>query len=153
MPKNVEIERKFLVTTNDYKSKAIGKHEIMQGYLCKDKNRTIRIRIKDDKAFITIKSALNTSNIARFEWEHEIDIADARQLMSLCLPDIIEKTRWIVPANDENGAIWEIDEFLGRLYGLVVAEIELKDEQQIFSKPDFIGEEVTGDPRYYNANM
>ena len=73
--------------------------------------------------------------------------------MSLCLPDIIEKTRWIVPANDENGAIWEIDEFLGRLYGLVVAEIELKDEQQIFSKPDIIGEEVTGDPRYYNANM
>lgn len=148
---NTEIERKFLVTNTSYRQQASIRYEIVQGYLCKDKDRTIRIRIRDARAFLTIKSGNGKTGIARFEWEKEIDVADARQLLALCLPGAIEKTRYIVPA--ENGLKWEIDEFHGRLAGLTLAELELPTEDYPYTKADFVGEEVTGDPRYYNANM
>ncbi len=155
---NTEIERKFLVTSDCFKSMAIRHYEIQQGYLCKDKERTIRVRIRDTHAFLTIKSTELSTGIARFEWEREIDLSDARQLLTLCLPGVIEKTRYIVPATTpdpqpEKPLFWEVDEFHGRLAGLTLAELELPEEQQPYCKADFIGEEVTGNPRYYNANM
>lgn len=148
---NTEIERKFLVTNSTYRTLATCRYEIVQGYLCKDKERTIRVRIRDARAFFTIKSSNQQTGIAHFEWEKEIDVADARQLLDLCLPGVIEKTRYIVPA--ENGLKWEIDEFHGRLDGLTLAELELESENQPYEKAAFVGEEVTDDPRYYNANM
>lgn len=148
---NTEIERKFLVTNTSYRQQATTLYEIVQGYLCKDKDRTIRVRIRDTRAFLTVKSGSGKTGIARFEWEKEIDVADARQLLNLCLPGTIEKTRYIVPA--ENGLKWEIDEFHGRLAGLTLAELELPTEDYPYTKAGFVGEEVTGDPRYYNANM
>ena len=149
---NTEIERKFLVRDDRFKRLSTGHYEISQGYLCKDGARTIRVRIAGERAFLTIKSSPEQGSIARFEWEREIDPEDARQLLSICLPGRIEKTRWLVPAKEE-GLKWEIDEFRSPKPGLIMAEIELQDEHQPFSLPDFIGEEVTGRPEYYNANM
>lgn len=160
--KNLEIERKFLVVSEDYKQLAISHYTIVQGYLCKEPERTIRVRIKTPmngiaKAFLTIKSKPNEVGFSRFEWEREIDVADAKQLIAMCLPGVIEKTRWLIPATQPQVAssplIWEVDEFHGRLAGTIIAELELENEQQPFCKPSFVGEEVTGDPRYYNANM
>ena len=160
--KNLEIERKFLVVSEDYKQLAIDHYTIIQGYLCKEPERTIRVRIKAPmdgtaKAFLTIKSKPNEVGFSRFEWEREIDVADAKQLIAMCLPGVIEKTRWLIPAAQPQVAssplIWEVDEFHGRLAGTIIAELELENEQQPFCKPSFVGEEVTGDPRYYNANM
>ena len=148
---NIEIERKFLVLDDSYKSMAIGKHTIEQGYLCKDPDKTVRVRIWDDKGFLTIKSAAGQNGFSRFEWEREIDLKDAEELMQLALPGKIEKTRWIIPVAD--GLNWEIDEFHGRLEGRVLAEIELSSEQQPYEKLPCIGDEVTGNPAYYNANM
>lgn len=158
---NTEIERKFLVVGTSYKTHAIKHYEIVQGYLCKDKERTVRVRIRDTRAFLTIKSSSTMQGgqdgLARYEWEKEIPIEDARQLMKLCLPGIIEKTRYVIPAVAEDAdaepLYWEVDEFHGRQEGLVLAEIELQSEEQLFRKADFVGEEVTGDPRYYNANL
>ena len=161
--KNLEIERKFLVVNKDYKQLAISRYTIMQGYLCKEPDRTVRVRIKtiqegQGKAFLTIKSKPNNMGFSRFEWEKEIDVEDAKQLIQMC-PNPIEKTRWLVPAeveklSDESvSAVWEVDEFHGRLEGFVMAELELENEKQTFCTPAFVGEEVTGDPRYYNANM
>ena len=161
--KNLEIERKFLVVGEDYKQLAINRHIITQGYLCKEPDRTVRVRIKTSqdgqgKAFLTIKSKPNDMGFSRFEWEKEIDVADAKQLIQMCL-NPIEKTRWLIPAevekisDESTSAVWEVDEFHGRLEGLVIAELELETEKQTFCKPSFVGEEVTGDPRYYNANM
>lgn len=155
--KNMEIERKFLVLNEDYKQLAISHYHITQGYLSKDPDRTIRVRIKTladgtGHAFLTIKSKPNEMGFSRFEWEKEIDIADAKQFIDMCLPGVIEKTRWLVPANPSS-LTWEVDEFHGRLAGMVIAELELENEQQAFEKPDFVGQEVTGDARYYNANM
>ena len=159
----MEIERKFLVASEEYKQLAINRHTITQGYLCKEPDRTVRVRIKTSqdgqgKAFLTIKSKPNDMGFSRFEWEKEIDVEDAKQLIQMCL-NPIEKTRWLIPAevekiSDESAsAVWEVDEFHGRLEGLVIAELELETEKQTFCKPSFVGEEVTGDPRYYNANM
>ena len=153
--KNIEIERKFLVTSEVYKDLAVGQHTIMQGYLCKEPDRTVRVRIKDDNAYLTIKSKPNDKGFSRFEWEKEIDVDDAKQLMQLCINPII-KTRWLIPATvdqEQEKGMWEVDEFHGRLAGQVLAELELEHEDQTFVKPSFIGEEVTGNPRYYNANM
>jgi len=151
MAKNIEIERKFLVKDDSYKALAVGKHAIMQGYICREPGKTVRVRISDDKAFLTIKSSKIYAGIARFEWEREIDVEDAKQLMQIAQPAVLEKTRWLVP--EVNGLLWEVDEFHGRHAGLVMAEIELENEEQTFDKPAFVGEEVTGDSRYYNANM
>lgn len=155
---HTEIERKFLVKGDSYKSQAIRHYDIRQGYLCKDKERTIRVRVRDARAFLTIKADNRDGGIARFEWEHEIPVADAEQLLQRCLPGVIEKTRYIIPASapstpPQRELVWEVDEFHGRLEGLTLAELELEREDQPYEKADFVGEEVTGDPRYYNANM
>lgn len=158
----IEIERKFLVTNEDYKAQSVKHYEIVQGYLCREPGKTIRVRIRDKQAFLTIKSSRLYEGISRFEWEKEIDVEEAKQLLRLALPGLIEKTRWIVPAEavrteelpvTGRKLVWEVDEFHGRHKGLVMAEIELEDEAQEFVKPAFIGVEVTGNPKYYNANM
>ena len=151
MNKNTEIERKFLVKDDGYKQMAIRHYEIRQGYLSREHGRTIRIRIRDNEAFITIKGLSDNNGLSRFEWEKAIDVEEAKALLQLALPGEIEKTRWIVPA--DNNLVWEVDEFHGRLNGMIIAEIELENEEQRFSKPAFIGDEVTGDTRYYNSNL
>ena len=159
MNKNTEIERKFLVKDDSYKSMAIRHYEIRQGYLSKEHGRTIRVRIRDNEAFITIKGPSLNGGLSRFEWEKTIDVEDARALLQLALPGEIQKTRWIIPAESNqpsataNQLFWEVDEFHGRLNGMIIAEIELDNEEQRFVKPAFIGDEVTGNPRYYNSNM
>ena len=151
MEKNTEIERKFLVRSDAFRSEATSSMEIRQGYLCKDPDKTIRVRICDTRAFLTIKSGKLRAGLAKFEWEREIELADAQELMKLCLPGAIEKTRYIIPC--ANGRKWEVDVFQGRLEGRVLAEIELGSEEEAFARPAWLGEEVTGLPQYYNANM
>ena len=148
---NTEIERKFLVTSDAFRAQATMQYEIMQGYLCKEPGKTIRVRIRDTRAFLTIKSSRLREGLAKFEWEREIEMDDARELMQICLPGVISKTRYIIPTSNERK--WEVDVFHGRLDGLVLAEIELGDEHEAFERPDWLGEEVTGQPQYYNANM
>ena len=161
---NIEIERKFLVLIEDYKQLATSHYTIQQGYICKEPGRTVRVRITtqadgSEKAYLTIKSKPNANGFARFEWEKEIDPADAKQLIDMCLPGVIKKTRWLIPASSPNSPItsspltWEVDEFHDRLAGLVIAELELERENQPYEKLSFVGEEVTGNPHYYNANM
>ncbi len=144
-----EIERKFLVC-GEFKQAVSSSTRIAQGYICASSGRTVRIRIRDGKGYITIKGATNASGISRYEWEKEINPTEAKELMSLCLPGVIDKTRYLVEYDKH---IWEIDEFYGDNEGLILAEIELKQEDESFSKPDFIGEEVTGDPRFYNSHL
>ena len=146
MPK--EIERKFLVTSAVFKSLGV-KHYIHQGFLSTDKERVIRIRIKGDKAWLTIKGISN--GISRAEFEYEIPLKDAQfMLTNLCEKPTIEKHRYLIPFE---GFTWEVDEFHGENAGLVIAEIELQHENQEFRKPEWLGEEVTTDPRFYNANL
>ena len=155
MAKNTEIERKFLVTSDAFMAQATTHYEIEQGYLCREPGKTIRVRIRDERAFLTIKSGKLREGLAKFEWEREIDLADARELMNLCLPGTISKTRYIIPAPPYQGEDrkWEVDVFHGRKDGLVLAELELGDEHEPFERPEWLGEEVTGQPQYYNANM
>ena len=157
MSKNTEIERKFLVKSDAFMKEAEKKYEIVQGYLCKEPGKTIRVRIRDDKAFLTIKSGRLRPGIGKFEWEREIDLEDAKELMMLCLPNPIVKERYIVPVisiqPSDVSRKWEVDVFHGHKEGLVLAEIELEDENEVFEKPEWLGEEVTGQPEYYNANM
>ena len=148
----MEIERKYLVTSDSYKQMAVARYHICQGYISREKTGTVRIRITDDKAYLTIKGKPAVGHFARYEWEKEIDVQEAKELMHLCQGTIIDKTRWIVPAA-EDGLKWEVDEFHGKHEGLTLAEIELTSEEQEVEKPDFVGEDVTSDPRYYNANM
>ena len=152
---NVEIERKFLVKDESYKALAVRHYDILQGYIAKGNGRTVRVRIRDNEAFLTIKAAPAPSAIAHFEWERPISMDDARELLKHCLPGVIEKCRWIIPNGTVDGheQVWEVDEFMGRLAGRTLAEIELEAEDEPFAKPAFIGEEVTGQPQYYNANM
>ena len=155
MAQNTEIERKFLVKSEAFKAQAVTGYEITQGYLCKDPNKTIRVRVRDTRAFLTIKSATLRAGLAKFEWEREIDLADARELLCICLPGVISKTRYIIPAPpfQDQERKWEVDVFHDRLNGLVLAEIEIGDEHEPISLPDWVGEEVTGLQQYYNANM
>ena len=148
----MEIERKYLVTSDSYKQMAVARYHICQGYISREKTGTVRIRITDDKAYLTIKGKPAAGHFARYEWEKEIDVQEAKELMQLCQGTIIDKTRWIVPAA-EDGLKWEVDEFHGKHEGQTLAEIELTSEEQEVEKPDFVGEDVTSDPRYYNANM
>lgn len=153
---NTEIERKFLVTSDAFLSQATRHYQIEQGYLCKEPSKTIRVRIRDAQAFLTIKSGKMREGIAKFEWEREIDLADARELMNLCLPGAISKTRYIIPAAPFEGQerCWEVDVFhSGTMSGKALAEIELGSENEHFLRPDWLGDEVTGLPQYYNANM
>lgn len=145
-----EIERKFLVTSNSFKELAINSYPIKQGYLSTVPDRTVRIRIKGNKAFITIKGKSNESGTSRFEWEKEIDLHDAEELLTICETGKIDKIRYEVP----NGKFtFEVDEFYGENEGLVIAEIELNNENDTFEIPDWIGEEVTGDSKYYNSSL
>ena len=148
----MEIERKYLVTSDCYKEMAVARYHIIQGYISREKTGTVRVRITDDKAYLTIKGKPAAGHFARYEWEKEIDVKEAEELMKLCQGTIIDKTRWIVPAMEE-GLKWEVDEFHGKHDGLVVAEIELESEDQVVALPAFIGKDVTDDPQYYNANM
>ena len=147
----LEIERKFLVI-GDFKPLATSSTRITQGYIAFGGGRTVRVRIRGDKGYLTIKGPSNKAGLARFEWEKEIPLAEAEALMTICEPGTIEKTRWIVPSPDGRHT-WEVDEFWGENEGLVMAEIELESEDDPFDKPDFIGQEVTGDRRYYNSHM
>ena len=147
---NKEIERKFLVLNEDFKKDAVKSSNIIQGYLSKDPKRTVRIRIQDDKGFITVKGIANKSGASRFEFETEINIHDAEQLLELCLPEMIKKTRYYIPSGKHT---YEVDIFEGKNKGLILAEIELKDENETFLKPDWLGEEVTGDKQYYNSYL
>ena len=155
---NTEIERKFLVISDAFKSQATARYAIMQGYLCKEPGKTIRVRIRDTRAFLTIKSSLLRDGIAKFEWEKEIELSDAKELMQICLPGVISKTRYIIPVTGKGFRVtgerqWEVDVFHGRLDGLVLAELELGAENEAYTRPEWLGEEVTGQPQYYNANM
>lgn len=148
---NLEIERKFLVT-GPFKDKAYDATRIQQGYIASGRGRTVRVRVRGDKGYLTIKGPSNLAGLARFEWEKEISVSDAHELMRICEPGIIDKTRYLVKSPDGHH-VWEVDEFYGDNEGLVMAEIELNDENESYSKPDFIGLEVTGDRRFYNSHL
>ncbi len=145
-----EIERKFLVTSDAYKTQAVKSKRITQGYLSSVPERTVRVRIKGDKGFITIKGIGNESGATRFEWEKEIPVEEVKELLRICEPGIIDKTRYLVEVGNHT---FEVDEFYGDNEGLVVAEIELQDEDEEFEKPEWLGEEVTGDVKYFNSML
>ena len=144
-----EIERKFLVS-GEFKSQAFAQDRIIQGYICSDRGRTVRVRIRDNKGYLTIKGASNVSGTSRYEWEQELPLAEAEELMKLCEPGVIDKTRYLVRCGKH---VFEVDEFYGDNEGLIVAEVELVSEDEAFEKPSFIAEEVTGDRRYYNSQL
>lgn len=143
-----EIEYKYLVKDDSYKKMQKGEAHIIQGYLCREKDCTVRVRIKDNRGYITVKGL--THGASRDEFEYEIPLADAHAILGMCGSAIIDKTRHYV---NYEGHLWEVDEFLGRLAGLVVAEIELKAADEKYSLPPFIGENVTGNPAFYNSSL
>lgn len=146
----IEIERKYLVTSLDFLNQYSSKNEIAQGYLNSNPERTVRIRIKGNKGFITIKGIGSESGISRFEWEKEIEIEEAKSLLKLCERGVIEKTRYEVKSGKH---IIEIDVFHGENDGLILAEIELENENETILKPKWLGTEVTNDERYYNSYL
>lgn len=146
----IEIERKFLVTSTAFIAEAFCQNRIVQGYLNSNPERTVRIRIKGDKGFLTIKGIGNESGLSRFEWEKEIQVTEAEQLLHLCENGVIDKIRHEVKVGSH---VYEVDVFSGANEGLIVAEIELSDENESFEKPVWLGEEVTNDNRYYNAYL
>lgn len=148
--KMIEIERKFLVTSDDFKAAAFAKNRIAQGYLSSVPERNVRVRIKGDKGFLTIKGVSNESGLSRFEWEKEIPVGEATTLLKLCEKNIIDKTRFEVKIGNH---IFEVDEFYGENEGLIIAEIELQSETETFEKPSWLGKEVTNDNRYYNSYL
>ncbi len=145
-----EIERKFLVLNNIYKSEASRSYRIKQGYLCSDPKRSVRVRIKGDLGFLTVKGSSNDSGISRFEWEKEISIQEAEELLVICEKGVIEKIRYELEVGKH---VFEVDEFFGNNTGLTVAEVELHHEKEEFIKPKWLGEEVSGDTRYYNSRL
>lgn len=147
---HLEIERKFLVTSEDYRQKATFNIRIVQGFLNTDPDRTVRVRIMGDKGFLTVKGASNDSGTTRFEWEIEISPAEATNLIDLCESGILEKSRYKVPVGNH---VYEVDEFLGENKGLVIAELELNHEDEKFERPEWLGKEVTGQPKYYNSQL
>ena len=147
----LEIERKFLVV-GEFKNLATSSTHIAQGYIASGNGRTVRVRIRGDKGYLTIKGPSDQAGLARFEWAKEITLAEAKALMTICEPGIIEKTRWLVPSEDGKHT-WEVDVFEGENEGLIMAEIELESEDDVVEKPAFIGKEVTGDRRFYNSHM
>ncbi|MCL6267361.1 CYTH domain-containing protein [Flagellimonas myxillae] len=147
---HLEIERKFLVRSAHYKQQANSKLRIVQGFLNTAPERTVRVRIKGDKGFLTVKGASNTSGTTRFEWETEITVSEATNLIDLCEEVILEKYRYRINFGNH---VFEVDEFLGENRGLVVAEVELQHEDEIFEKPEWLGTEVTGEVKYYNSQL
>jgi len=146
----LEIERKFLVTSEAFKTLAFAKNHIAQGYLNSHPERTVRIRIKGESGFLTIKGKGNETGMSRFEWETEISLMEAKPLLALCEKGIIEKVRYEVASGKH---VFEVDVFSGDNEGLIVAEIELSSETEVFEKPEWLGIEVTNDTRYYNAAL
>ena len=146
----LEIERKFLVLDDSYKHEAFSSSHICQGYICSDRGRTVRVRIRDERGYITIKGSSLDGGLSRYEFEQEIPFDDAERLLSLCEPGIIDKTRWLVKSGDHT---FEVDEFHGDNDGLVMAEVELQNSTEEPIIPHFIGKEVTGDRRYYNSQL
>ncbi len=146
----IEIERKFLVNSEAFKEESQNSYRIVQGFLNTNPERTVRVRVKGEKAFLTIKGMGNTSGTTRFEWEKEITVTDAEQLLKICEPGIIEKIRYEISSGDH---IIEVDMFLGENEGLILAEIELNNENESFLTPNWFGKEVTGDPKYYNSQL
>ena len=144
-----EIERKVQIK-GEYKSQVYSQSRIVQGYICSARGRTVRIRIGDGKGYLTIKGASNASGTSRYEWEREFPHNEAEEFMKICEPGVIDKTRYLVRSGKH---VFEIDEFYGENEGLVVAEVELASEDEAFEKPGFIGQEVTGDIRYYNSQL
>ena len=144
-----EIERKFLVK-GDFKPFVNKQTRIVQGYLSSVPERTVRVRIKGDKGFLTIKGIGNVSGASRYEWEKEIPLTETEELLKICEPGVIDKTRFLVKAGPHT---FEVDEFYGENNGLVIAEVELATETESFEKPSWLGEEVTGDTKYYNSML
>lgn len=147
-----EIERKFLVTSLDFKGEAISSTLVRQGYLSRTPERTVRVRISGASAYLTIKGKSSGSGLSRYEWEREIPYAEALELMKICEPGVIEKSRYIIPLEGSE-LKFEVDLFHGQHEGLIIAEIELQSESQEFAKPVWLGIEVTGNPRYYNSQL
>ena len=145
-----EIERKFLIKNDAFKAESVNKTKITQGFLSTVPERTVRIRIKGDKGFLTVKGIGNKSGASRYEFEKEISVDDAQDLMAICESGVIEKTRYNVKSGEHT---FEIDEFYGDNDGLIVAEVELSSEDEVFEKPEWLGVEVTGEIRYYNAML
>ena len=146
----IEIERKFLVKSESYKSFASSRTRIVQGFLNTDADRTVRIRIKGETGYITVKGRSNTSGTSRFEWEKEISVKDADALLLLCEKGILDKYRYEILVGNH---VFEVDEFYGDNEGLTVAEVELNSEDETFEKPDWLGKEVTGEVKYYNSQL
>lgn len=146
----IEIERKFLVLSNDFINESFSQKRIVQGYLSSNPERTVRVRVKGDKGFLTIKGKSNANGTTRLEWEREISLIDAETLLTICESGIIDKVRYEVKVGNH---VYEIDIFSGENQGLIMAEIELESESEIFEKPNWLGKEVTNDERYYNAYL
>lgn len=146
----IEIERKFLVKSSVFKAEAFKQTRIVQGFLSTHKKRTVRVRVKGEQGFLTIKGASSKNGLSRFEWEKEIPKTEAESLLKLCKKGCIDKIRYEIKSNNH---IFEVDEFFGDNNGLIVAEVELKSETENFAKPKWLGKEVTGDIRYYNSQL
>ncbi len=143
-----EIEYKYLVKNDSFRALATSFSHISQGYLCRQPERTVRVRIRDDKGYLTVKG--KNAGAVRVEFEYTIPLEDALKMLDMCIPPILEKTRYIVPFK---GHVWEVDEFSGSRSGLVTAEVELSSADEDYEIPEFIGENVTGNPSYYNSNL
>ncbi len=146
----IEIERKFLVTSEFFKERAFNSYNIKQGFLNSDPNRTVRVRLKKEKGIITVKGLSSKDGLSRFEWEKEISIIEAEALLNLCEEGIIDKIRYEIKVGHHT---FEVDEFFGDNEGLIIAEVELKMEEENFIRPEWLGKEVTGDIRYYNSQL
>ena len=146
----IEIERKFLVKSEEFKTISFAKNEISQGYLNSNPERTVRVRIKGNQGYLTIKGKGNETGMSRLEWEKEIPIDEAKMLLNLCESGVISKVRYEVKFGNH---VYEVDEFFGENEGLILAEIELQSEEEVFEKPNWLGEEVTNNEKYYNSYL
>ncbi len=146
----IEIERKFLVKNLSFLNESFKKHKIIQGYLSKDPHRTVRVRIYENKAFLTIKGKSSENGVCRIEIEKSIPLADGKRLLKLCLPELIKKDRYSIKINDH---IFQVDVFKEKNEGLIIAEIELNSENSDYPKPNWLGKEVTGQKKYYNSQL
>lgn len=147
---HTEIERKFRVTGNAFTGEAYSAQRIVQGYICSAPGRTVRIRIRGERGYLTIKGPSDEKGLSRYEFEQELPLSDAERLLTLCEPGVIDKTRYLVRAGRH---VFEVDVFRGENEGLVVAEVELSSEDEPFERPAWLGEEVSGDRRYYNSML
>ena len=146
----IEIERKFLVKSDAFKKEAFNYYTIKQGFLSSNPERTVRVRLKSEKGFITVKGKSSEDGLSRFEWEKEISKIEAEALLNLCESGIIDKTRFEIKVGNHT---YEVDEFYGENEGLIISEVELNSKTEIFEKPDWLSKEVTGDAKYYNSSL